>query len=69
MDEAAGRAVARRLGLTVTGIVGLLLEAKRRGHLARLKPTLDRLRQGGFWLSDQIYREVLRSAGETPLDS
>lgn len=69
MEEAAGRAVARRLDLTVTGVVGLLLEAKRRGHLPRLKPALDQLREGGFWLSEPIYREVLRIAEVSPVDS
>lgn len=31
MDERRGRNAAKRLGITCTGLVGLLLEARRRG--------------------------------------
>ncbi len=64
IDEAAGRAVARRLGLEVTGTVGLLVDAKRRGLLTFIRPLLDRLRQSGFWLSSQVYQAALTAAGE-----
>ncbi|MBC8038412.1 MAG: DUF3368 domain-containing protein [Rhizobiales bacterium] len=64
IDETAGRIVARRLGLTVTGVVGVLLEARRRGKVTEIRKLLDRLRQSGFWLSDLVYQEALKRAGE-----
>lgn len=64
IDEAAGRIVARRLGLEVTGTVGLLIEGRRQGKLPAVKPLLDHLRQAGFWLSEQVYQAALEQVGE-----
>lgn len=35
MDEAAGRKVARNMGLTITGSIGILMEAYQRDVLSR----------------------------------
>ncbi len=66
LDEAAGRAVARRLVLNVTGVVGLLIEAKRQGKIAAVKPCLEQLRASGFWLGDKVFEEALTRANESP---
>ena len=65
LDERRGRAVAFRFGLRVTGVLGVLIEAKRKGHLQIVKPVLDALvAEAGFWVSPQLYRRVLQAAGE-----
>lgn len=65
LDERRGRQRAEALGLRVTGAVGLLVEAKRQGHLAQVRPVLDALREeAGFWVSDRLYRRVLALADE-----
>ena len=65
MDETEGRHKAKRLGLNVTGVIGIFLEAKSKGHISQIKPLLDRLRQeAGFYLSDNVYLEVLKFANE-----
>jgi hypothetical protein len=64
MDEALGRAVARQQGLRVSGVVGVLLAARRRRLLGAVRPMLDRLRAAGFRLSKRVYDEALRRAGE-----
>jgi hypothetical protein len=52
MDERLGRQMARRRGLAYTGLIGVLLEAKRRGHLSAVKPLLDDLfTKAGFRIS------------------
>jgi len=65
MDETEGRHKAKRLGLNVIGVIGILLEAKSKGHISQILPLLDRLRQeAGFYLSKNVYNEVLNLADE-----
>ena len=65
LDERRGRAVASRFGLRFTGQLGVLIEAKQKGHLQAVKPVLDDLvTKAGFWVSPQLYARVLQTAGE-----
>jgi predicted nucleic acid-binding protein len=64
IDEQRGRAVARTMGLEVTGSVGVLLRAKREGLLAAVKPSLDEMHAHGIWLSERLQTFALREAGE-----
>ena len=65
MDETEGRHKAKRLGLNVTGVIGMLLEAKSKGHISEARPFLDRFcQEAGFYLSEHVYQEALRLAGE-----
>jgi predicted nucleic acid-binding protein len=65
MDEQEGRRAAERFGLKTVGVVGILLEAKARGYLDTIRPSLDALRQtAGFYLGEALYQEVLELAGE-----
>jgi predicted nucleic acid-binding protein len=67
IDEAAGRAMALKLGLSPLGVLGVLVRAKQRGLVGELKPLLDRLRDElDFFISARLRAEVLRLAGETP---
>lgn len=65
LDEKDARRVARRLGLTVLGTVGVLIWAKRVGILANLHEQLDALQQqGGFRLSHSVIQAALSAVGE-----
>jgi uncharacterized protein len=65
IDERRGRRVAQQLGISVIGLVGVLLLAKRRGLVAQIRPLLDGLRQrAGFWMSEALYARVLQEAEE-----
>jgi len=65
MDERQGRYIARRMGLEVIGVLGALVEAKHRNHLAKLKPALDELAStAGFRVSGALYQKALTIAGE-----
>lgn len=67
IDEAAGRRVARLHGVKVTGLLGLLVEARQRGLVAAVAPLLDRLIVGArFWIHPQLRAEILLRAGELP---
>jgi hypothetical protein len=65
MDERRGRAVATSYGLQVTGLLGVLLQAKRNNLIPAIKPLLDQLiEQADFRVSSQLYTTILQSAGE-----
>lgn len=65
LDERRGRKVASQLGFKRTGLLGVLLEAKQNGLILAVKPVIDELiLQVGFRISNQLYADVLQSAGE-----
>ncbi len=64
IDERLGRRHAKRLGLTLTGTLGVLLKAKERQLVPSIKPLIEQLRQGGIWLSDVVIAKSLKLAGE-----
>jgi predicted nucleic acid-binding protein len=65
IDDSSGRRIAAGLGLRFTGTVGLLLAAKRAGHVDRIAPLLEDLRlRARFWISDGVLRRALELAGE-----
>lgn len=64
LDDAAGRRVARKLGVPVIGLVGLLLLAKRRHLIDRIIPELTAVRAHGYWLSDELIETARHLADE-----
>lgn len=65
LDERRGRKVAQRFGLKFIGLMGMLIEAKRKGHIIVVKPVLnDLIAQAGFWVDDRLYARVLQEAEE-----
>ena len=64
IDERHGRRAALRLGVKITGLLGILLVAKHRALIHAIAPHVMALREAGFWLADDVVREVLRTAGE-----
>ena len=64
IDERLARLHAKRLGLTLTGTLGVLLRAKHLGHVKAVALLINRLRQGGIHLSDLVVTEVLALADE-----
>ena len=65
IDERLGRQEAVRLGLSITGVLGVLLIAKYRGLIPYVRPIIDDLIEvAGFRISSQLYQEVLLTANE-----
>jgi predicted nucleic acid-binding protein len=64
IDDADARRCARTLGIQMLGTGGLLVLAKRRGLLASVATGLDRLRDSGLWLSDELIKRLKTQAGE-----
>ena len=65
LDERDARRIAKSLGLTVLGTVGILIQAKHTGKIASLQATLDLLMsKAQFRISDSLYNLALRTVGE-----
>lgn len=64
VDDRPARRMAEAAGLNVIGTLGLLLEARKAGLIETLRTELDRLRATSFFLSEQLYGDVLRMADE-----
>lgn len=65
IDERQGTETAHSLGLKTTGVLGILIQAKRRGLSGPIGPVLNRLvSELGFHISESTRSEVLRLAGE-----
>lgn len=65
MDEHLGRETALHMGIRCVGLIGVLVEAKRKGLIGEIRPLMDALRDiAGFWVSDVLYRRVLRDEAE-----
>jgi len=64
VDERAGRRVAAALGLSVVGTLGVLLAAKRTGHIAEVRPLVDELLRQGFWVAPRLVKQALLAAAE-----
>jgi len=65
IDEQEARQFARQAGLVVTGVLGVLLRAKRAGHIAAVEPEIRALRdKARFFVAPHLEAAVLSSAGE-----
>ncbi|MGB3493496.1 MAG: DUF3368 domain-containing protein [Elainellaceae cyanobacterium] len=60
MDERLGRREAKRYGLSVVGLLGVLIVAKQRSLIPKVQPVVDALiNQTGFRVSPRLYQHVL----------
>lgn len=64
LDDLLARRMARHLGVPFTGTLGVLLRAKPAGHIAAVKPIVDRLEALGFRLDPMTRLGVLELAEE-----
>ena len=65
IDERVGRRVARLCGLDLTGSLGILLRAKKEGHLSNVKNAIQRMQDHGIWIGRKIIDIALSKAGES----
>lgn len=64
LDDRRGRNMAKALGLSVVGLLGLLVRAKRQGVIAEVKPYTTQLLSVGARYSSSLIQKVLAGAGE-----
>ncbi len=64
IDDHRGRQAAQHSRVAILGTAGLLVLAKQAGAIDAVRPLLLGLRQGGYFLSDQLIEAVLAQTGE-----
>ena len=65
IDERDGRKLARQLGLRLTGVLGVLLRAKKTGRIQAIKPEIEALRtKARFFVASHLETAILAEAGE-----
>ena len=66
IDERRGRAEADRLGVRITGLLGILVEAKRKNFIDAVKPLMDTMiAMSNFRVSSDLYNQILDIVDET----
>jgi len=63
IDEKKGRNIARSLGITIIGLVGILLALRKRSVLdtEQARVLINEAIQSGFRLSDTLYKDFCRN--------
>jgi predicted nucleic acid-binding protein len=66
IDERRGRAEANRLGVRITGLLGILVEAKQKKLIVNVKPLMDSLiATSDFRVSSALYSQILDIVDES----
>ena len=60
MDEHKGRQVAKKMGITITGTIGILTQAFDEGMLTRedVEGCVERLKESGIRISEKLYQRL-----------
>lgn len=64
IDEQKARKEAKNIGVPSTGVVGVLIEAKKNDLIGELKPLLIELRKNGVYLTESIIKDALKAVSE-----
>lgn len=64
IDEYKGRMIADSYGIKIVGILGVLIQAKKKEAISAVKPHIDQLIEIGFRLDEKLIERVLKGLGE-----
>lgn len=66
MDEHKGRQVAQKLGITITGTIGMLTQAFDEGMLTKeeVGRCIERLKESGIRISEKLYQRMNMKMGK-----
>jgi predicted nucleic acid-binding protein len=64
LDDLDARIVAAQKEIKFTGLLGVLLRAKKQGTIEKIEPYIKRLKNIGFRMSQKLIQEILYDAGE-----
>lgn len=65
IDDLAARSTAEYYGLPITGTIGVLIKAKRKGIIDAVMPIVDKMRENHIYYSDALIEMVKRKTDET----
>jgi len=64
IDDFKGRALAKELGIKVTGTIGIIISAKNKKLIPIIKPILEKIKETNFYISKALENEALSLAEE-----
>lgn len=64
LDDYKARLIAERLGINITGTIGVIVKAKLQGIIPSIKPILEKIKKTDFRLSPAIEHSALLAAKE-----
>lgn len=65
IDETKGRNLAKKLNITIIGLLGILIIAKNEKLIDSVENILNELKtKSGFWISNELQQKILALVGE-----
>ena len=66
LDDLKARKIANKLGIKVTGTIGVIVKAKLQGSISSAKNILDKISNTDFRINAKIIEQAIKEAGESP---
>ena len=64
LDDYKARKIAKQLGISITGTIGVVIKAKLNGVIPSIKPYMQKIKKTNFRLSNNIEELALKIAKE-----
>lgn len=64
IDELKGRRIAKDIGISITGTLGILLIGKQKGIVPQVKPIIEKIQKTNFRISQSLIDKTLKMAEE-----
>jgi predicted nucleic acid-binding protein len=64
IDDYKGRRYAEKLGIKISGPLGVLIEAKLSGCITSVRPILDKIKKTDFRLTSELEKLTLAKTNE-----
>jgi len=65
IDEKKGRRVAKKMGIKITGILGVAVKAKEIGLIEKVGPIIEKMEKVDFRISASLKEKILKRVGES----
>lgn len=64
LDDLPARNLAKKLGLSFAGTLGIIARASREGVIDSVKPVVQEIRNTNFRFSEEVFTAIIKAAGE-----